>query len=132
MIVVSLSADIQGVQDTAYTCIAFEKTSNNKTTRLDMNQSLKQGGDYSFGMRINFLDAIITKNEDTINNVKFQNIRFAFRTDINGYALYIHDYNKDYFTIKKDYPKAPVLIMTLKNKDKIRYQCLKYTDTKGN
>ena len=114
------------VQDSSYSCIAFQKVSNNKTQRLDMKQSLVQGGYYSFSMKINFLRAEVTLNKNTIKNIDYPAMRFAYRADVKDYILYVYEYDKDYFIIEKGNKKEPHVTMSLENGDKIHYVCMKW------
>ncbi len=125
LLVVSLHAE---TYDSSYSCIAFQKQSNNKTERLDIQQSLAQGGYYSFSMKINFLRAQVILNKNTIENIDYPVMRFAYRADVNDYILYVYEYNKDYFIIEKGTKKEPHVTMSLENGDKFHYTCLKYGD----
>ena len=98
--IVCLGAD---TYDASYSCIAFQKLSHNKTERLDMKQSLAQGGYFSFSMKINFLNAEVSLNKNTIENIDYPTRRFAYRADINNYTLYVYQYDKDYFIFEKGY-----------------------------
>lgn len=111
------------VQDRPYSCIAFQKVSNNKTQRLDMKQSLVQGGYYSFSMKINFLRAEVTLNKNTIKNIDYPAMRFAYRADVKDYILYVYEYDKDYFIIEKGDKKDTHLTMTFYKGDKMHYIC---------
>lgn len=91
-----------------------------------MKQSLAQGGYFSFSMKINFLQAEVSLKKNTIENIDYPVMRFAYRSDVNDYILYVYEYDKDYFIIEKGNKKEPHLTMTLEKGDKIRYQCLKY------
>ena len=123
--ITSLNADIQ---DNLYTCITFQKESNNEIERLDMQESLAKGGYYSFSMEINFLRAEVSLNKSTIENIDYQPMRFAYRTDINDYLLYVYDYNKAHFIIDKGNRKKVRVTMTLENKDIYHYQCMMYKE----
>ena len=110
-------------QDSSYSCIAFQKESNNKTEKLDMKQSLAEGGYFSFSMKINFLRAEVVRNKNTIENIDYPPMRFAYRADVMDFVLYVYDYNRDYFVIEKGYKKEPRVTMTLENGDRLRYAC---------
>lgn len=114
--------------DSSFSCIAFQKESKNNIERLDMKQSLAKGGYFSFSMKINFLRAEVVFNKNTIENIDYPPMRFAYRADVMDFILYVYDYNKDYFIIEKGNKKDPRLTMTLENRDKVRYQCLKHED----
>ena len=107
-----------------YTCIAFKKNDGEKSERLDMKQSLAQGGYFSFSMQINFLRAEVSLNKNTVEDIDYPVRRFAYRTDINDYILYVYEYDKAYFIIEKGDKKEPHLTMTLENGDKMHYVCM--------
>lgn len=109
--------------DSSYSCLAFQKESKISVERLDMKQSLAQGGYFSFSMKINFLRAEVVLNKNTIENIDYPPMRFAYRADVMDFILYVYDYNKDYFIVEKGNKKEPRLTMTLENGDKLRYVC---------
>lgn len=125
VLTLSLNAE---TYDKTYACIAFEKVSNNKTEKLDVNQSMAQGGYYRFSMKINFLRAIVSRDKDTINDIEYEDVRFAYRATIRDFDLFYHDYDKEYFIIKNDYPLKPYLSMVLDDVTKINYLCQAYTE----
>ena len=128
VIFVLLSAKTYDIKNTYYTCIAFQKNDGSKAERLDMKQSLAKGGDLSFSMKINFLNAIVSPNKNTMENINYEDMRFAYRTDINDYDLYVYEYNKNYFIIERDNKKNPRFNMTLENGDVLYYQCLVFKE----
>jgi hypothetical protein len=65
----------------------FQKISSGKTNNLDMKDSLAKGGYYSFSMKVNFLRAIVSLNKNTIDNIDYDDMRFAYRADVKGYTL---------------------------------------------
>jgi UDP-N-acetylenolpyruvoylglucosamine reductase len=57
-----------------------------------MKQSLAKGGWFSLSLKVNFLYGIVSRNKDTINNIEFEDLRFAYRDSFLSYNLYVYDY----------------------------------------
>ena len=126
LVTLSLKAD---VNDTTYTCIAYMKKSNEEYKQLDIKESITKGGFFRFSVRLNFLRAIVSRDKDTINNITYEDMRFAYRNTLKGYDLYIYDYNKDYLLIEKANKNEPRFSIKLENGDRIYHKCIIYKDT---
>jgi len=114
--------------DMSYTCIAFQKNRGDKAKRLDMKQSLAKGGWFSLSLKVNFLYGIVSRNKDTINNIEFEDLRFAYRDSFLSYNLYVYDYNKDYFLIEKGDKTEPHFSIKVKDGNTFYYKCMLYRD----
>ncbi len=126
LLTIYLRADTYDSADTTYACIAYFKDSNGKTERLDMNESIAKGGYFRFSVKINFLRAIVSRDKDTINNITYEDMRFAFRDTVKDYDMYVYDYDKSYFLIEKDNKKEPRFSIKLENGDRIYHKCMMF------
>lgn len=124
----SQATDYLGTNDKTYLCIAYERVSNNKIEKLDVHQSIAKGGYYKFSMKINFMRAIVSREKDTINNIKYKDMKFTYRTTMKGYDAFYHDYDKDFFVIKNNYAFKPYLSMVFTDGTKLSYLCEEYTE----
>ena len=128
ILITTINAEIYNKAfDKTYVCIAYEKIVNKKTEKLDVNQSLAQGGYYRFSMKINFLRAIVSRDKDTIHNIKYKDVRFAYRETIGDFDVFYHDYNKEFLIIKNDYLLKPSIRIGLDKRTQIDCICQAYT-----
>ena len=112
--------------DNLYTCIAYQKNHGSKAQKLNMNESIAKGGWFSLSVKVNFMRAIVSKGEDKINNIKYDDMRFAYRQTVIGYNLYVYKYNKDYFLIEEDNKIKPRFSITVDNGDTLYHMCSRY------
>lgn len=112
--------------DNFYTCVAYQQNHGSKAQKLNMNESIAKGGWFSLFVKVNFMRAIVSRGEDTINNIKYDDMRFAYRQAVLGYDLYVYKYNKDYFLIEEDNKIKPEFSIKIDNGDTLYHMCSRY------
>jgi len=121
--IILLSSLCADTFDRAYTCVAYQKNDGSKFEKLNIKESIIKGGYFSLSLKINFLRAIVSRGKNTAKNITYKDIRFAYRDSVNGYDLYVYDYNKDYILIEKANIQEPRFSVKLVNGDRIYHIC---------